>query len=152
MMLRKATLADADRLLKWRNDELTRLFSLNPKPVTQQEHMVWLQNSLINKQRLLLIAEIDNNAIGTVRADSQRKINTISWTLSPDYRGKGLAKEMVALFVIQLEGLIMAKILPGNTPSIHVAEYAGLSYEHTQNNVMYYVRTNPITNKRLIKQ
>lgn len=136
--LRRATMADADVLLQWRNDALTRQFSLNQAEVTEQQHRQWLQHSLNSTTRQLLIAEHAGKAVGTVRVDSDQHKHVISWTLAPEQRGRGLAKAMVALLVNRLEGNIVAEILPVNSASIRVAEYAGLRYQHSHNNILYY--------------
>ncbi|KKO48170.1 hypothetical protein VT06_13080 [Arsukibacterium sp. MJ3] len=138
IVLRMATLADADKLLLWRNDDLTRTCSLNSEPVTLQQHLAWLQSSFENKQRHLFIAEFNGDAIGTVRVDSKDDRHTISWTVGTDFREKGLAKLMVALLVSKLDGIVVAEILPGNAASIRVAESAGLTYVNTHNGIMYY--------------
>lgn len=138
---RPATMADASKLLQWRNDVLTRKFSLNSETITEQQHRVWLNDSLNNPQRQLYIVELDKQPIGTTRVDSEHNQHTISWTLAPEFRGKGLAKAMVAQLVNGLAGKISAEILPANTASVCVAEYAGLTYDKTENGIMYYIST-----------
>jgi RimJ/RimL family protein N-acetyltransferase len=140
--LRPASMADADMLLTWRNDALTRHFSLNRQAVSAEQHASWLVKSLNNPQRQLFIAEYDGVAVGTVRADSAQEQHSISWTLAPEYRGKGLAKEAVSAIVNRLSGKIIAQILPGNIASVRVAEYAGLTYRNTENGIMYYTKDN----------
>ncbi|WP_215397891.1 GNAT family N-acetyltransferase [Rheinheimera oceanensis] len=141
--LRLATLADAERLLHWRNDADTRRFSLNPEQVTELQHRHWLQQSLSNPQRRLYIAEYADQPVGTVRVDSTADSHRISWTLAAEYRGKGLAKAMVKLLVSQLTGTIVAEILPGNTASVKVAQHAGLTYQSTHNGILYYAYQTP---------
>lgn len=137
---RLANMSDAPILLQWRNDLLTRKFSLHSEAITEQQHQVWLADSLNNSQRLLYIVELNMQPIGTFRVDSESSCqHVISWTLAPIYRGQGLAKKMVKQMVNCLTGSINAKILPQNTASIHVAQHAGLTYDKTENGVMYYV-------------
>ena len=141
--LRLATMADAERLLHWRNDPDTRRFSLNAEHVTAQQHVHWLQQSLSDPQRRLYIAECSGQPVGTARVDSTAECHRISWTVAAEYRGKGLAKAMVKLLVSQLTGKIVAEILPGNTASVKVAQHAGLTYQSTQNGIMYYEYQTP---------
>ncbi|SEH99704.1 Protein N-acetyltransferase, RimJ/RimL family [Rheinheimera pacifica] len=143
VMLRLATMADAELLLRWRNDADTQRFSLNSDQITEQQHIRWLQQSLSNPQRRLYIAEYADQPAGTVRVDSTADYHRISWTVAAEYRGKGLAKAMVKLLVSQLTGTIVAEILPGNTASVCVAEYAGLTYQNTHNGIMYYESQTP---------
>jgi RimJ/RimL family protein N-acetyltransferase len=143
--LRLARPEDGSQLLVWRNDAITRCNSLSSDFVTAEQHTKWLTNSLKNPDRQLYIAETDDIAIGTVRVDSSANTHTISWTLAPEYRGKGLAKAMVAMLVKRLRGTIVAEILPGNTASIRVAEHAGLRYQYSRNNILYYGSQRPNT-------
>ena len=136
---RLATMADANQLLQWRNDSLTRQFSLNSTPITNEQHLIWLKESLLNPHRQLCIVELGKQPIGTTRIDTQKDKHTISWTLAPNYRGKGLAKMMVSQLVHNLSGSICAEILPTNLASIYVAKYAGLTYKNTKNGVMRFV-------------
>lgn len=138
--LRLANIADAERLLQWRNDAEARRFSLNPEHVTKQQHLHWLQNSLSDPQRRLYIAEYDGQPVGTARVDSTEECHRISWTVAAEYRGKGVAKAMVKSLVSQLTGKIVAEVLPGNVASTRVAEHAGLKYQRTENGIMYFVR------------
>lgn len=143
IQLRLATLVDAERLLYWRNDADTQLFSLNAEHITEQQHTRWLQQSLSNPQRRLYIAEYADQPVGTVRVDSTADSHRISWTVAAECRGRGLAKAMVKLLVSQLTGKIIAEILPGNTASIKVAQHAGLTYQSTLNGIMYYEYQTP---------
>lgn len=140
LSLRLARLEDAPLLLAWRNDETTRRNSIVQDVISSKQHEKWLAESLTNPARQLFIAQINDTAIGTVRVDSNADVKTISWTLAPEHRGKGLAKEMVKFLVDKLNGSILAQILPDNIASIRVAEHAGLKYQRTENGIMYFVR------------
>ena len=69
MRFRKATKKDSENLFNWRNDPETRAESLNTAPVLREAHEAWLARTLKNPNRLLFIAEEDNEAVGTKRAD-----------------------------------------------------------------------------------
>lgn len=133
-----ATIADAEQLLVWRNDSVTRMFSINTEEIKVEEHLKWLHQSLTNPHRQLFIANYSEQSIGTVRVDSTEIGHFISWTLAPEYRGKGLAKIMVKALVNRLSGNIIAKILPDNIASIKVALCAGLSYQCKKNGILYF--------------
>ncbi|OZB39913.1 MAG: hypothetical protein B7X50_09155 [Alishewanella sp. 34-51-39] len=139
--LRLATLQDAECLLLWRNDVETRKFSINKMKITEHQHMEWLHQSLSNPQRKLYIVECQKQPVGTVRVDTKKDCHYISWTVAPDYRGKGIAKNMVKLLVNKLKGRVVAEILPLNTASIKVAEYAGLTFKRLYKDKVYYELT-----------
>src|SRR2546426_7001581 len=97
--LRRASWADLEMLLEWRNARMTRQGSHNIEEVTRDQHERWLEAILKNPNRQLCIAEEDGMPVGTVRADLDPSDGSheLSWTVSPKARGRGLGKEMVAL-------------------------------------------------------
>jgi len=134
LILRRATMDDAKILLDWRNDVETRAFSLHHNAITWNEHVAWLSRSLKNLNRILCIAEISGNPIGTVRADrNQDSSFEISYTIAPLSRGKGMGKKMVLQFADEvLAGCrITAKIKRGNISSENIARALGLHPLHS---------------------
>ena len=138
--LRPASLDDADLLLAWRNDLQTRLSSHNTREIGREEHLAWLAETVSNPSRLLMVAEEGGVPVGTVRADREDGVYELSWTVSPDARGRGVGKRMVALFASQISGPVRAEVKPGNTASIRIMEYAGLQFDREENGVLHYRR------------
>ena len=66
---RAATDGDAERLLAWRNDPVTRAASVEPGEVTAEAHRAWLAESLASRDRLLLVVEAAATPVATVRWD-----------------------------------------------------------------------------------
>ncbi len=130
LKLRKANMDDAKILFEWRNDVDTRAQSRTREPVVWQSHMRWLEKSLQNPKRILVIAQEDTSAIGTLRADLRDdRVWEISYTVAPAYRGKGFAKKMTRQFVAEyFEGKnIAADIKKGHSASESVARALGLT-------------------------
>ncbi|MFN4288897.1 MAG: GNAT family N-acetyltransferase [Brevundimonas sp.] len=124
MKLRAATLDDAERLLEWRNDPLTREASVNMDPVPLEAHVGWLTASLQNPNRTLLVAEVDGRPVGTVRIDRGHETE-MSWTVAPDARGRGFGKQMVS--AAMPEGTVIAHIKAGNVASQKIAQSSGFT-------------------------
>lgn len=96
MNLRPATDEDADRLLTWRNDPVTRQWSRNTEPVARADHLVWLQRKLDSPESILLIAEEGRTVLGTVRFDQHTPLQwEVSITLAPEHRGRGHARRIL---------------------------------------------------------
>src|SRR5579862_6545931 len=57
LILRPATIADAQILLQWRNDPQTRASSYDQSAVKWDSHMYWLGTVLVDPARELVIAE-----------------------------------------------------------------------------------------------
>ena len=67
--MRQATLADADALFEWRNDDEVRSGARRSDPIPRTEHDAWLRSVLADDNRLLLIGERNGIPIGVVRLD-----------------------------------------------------------------------------------
>lgn len=126
MILRQATEADAQILFEWRNDPLSRKNSRNTEPVPWESHIHWLATSLTNPERDLLIAECDGEPVGTIRLDYSSTDCELSWTVAPDRRRQGFAKEMVSLAIRKARvATLKAEIKFDNEPSQRVARALG---------------------------
>lgn len=122
--LRPATMNDAQCLFDWRNDPLTRANSVNSDPVEWSGHVAWLERRLSRDEPGLFVAVEGDELVGTVRIDDDE----ISYTVSPDHRGRGLATAMLML-AYEAFGQKIAKIKPENRASIRAAEKAGHQVE-----------------------
>ncbi len=136
MKFEKAKLEHGKKLFDWRNDPETRANSFAGEPVAWEGHIAWLQRTLENPKRHLLISKDDvGNSIGTVRFDLlDNSSYEISWTVAPEWRGKGAGKEMIAdaLTLPFLSGKkIKALIKSDNKASQHIAEATHFSL-HTE--------------------
>jgi RimJ/RimL family protein N-acetyltransferase len=120
-------MADAELLLKWRNDPATRVASRQSGVIELAEHRDWLSRSLASPDRMMRIVEESGHPVGVVRADRTRDGWELSWTVAPDARGRGIGPSMVKLFGDGLKGRVSAMIRKGHAPSERVAKAAGLS-------------------------
>lgn len=95
--LKKVVADDCELLFQWTNDELVRENSFSSNIVSFEEHMVWFNNKLLSNNSYMYIFYINENPIGQVRIDIVKEDGIISYSLDKDYRGKGLAFEMLKL-------------------------------------------------------
>lgn len=140
ILLRAATLQDAQMLLDWRNDPETKKASHHVSEVVMEEHLTWLTKTLSESNTRLLVAEETGRPVGTVRAELSDGVWKLSWTIAPNARGRGVAKRMVALLARQIPEAIRAEIKAGNLASIRVAECAGLTFAREIDGVLHYSR------------
>lgn len=138
--LRLATFEDWPLLLEWRNDEETRKNSHTTEIVSKEAHTNWLKGILANPERIIYIATYDKKAIGTVRTDFNNETYTLSWTIAPEARGKGLGKLMVKTLSDRLKAPIIAEVKKGNLSSAKIAEFAGLKLLREENGIQIYAR------------
>lgn len=128
---RAVVMDDAATLFRWRNDPSTRSTSRHPEPVLWEDHLSWLESTLQNPNRRLLIAEYRNQSIGTARWDRKGEYGwEASITVAPEVRGKGLASSILAAAEQELPFdspvQLIAVIHTANLPSRKL--FAGAGY------------------------
>ncbi|MGH8546305.1 MAG: GNAT family N-acetyltransferase [Gammaproteobacteria bacterium] len=123
--LRQAEMADAPHLLRWRNDDETRRYSVHPERIEWSQHLQWLGSVLQDTRAELYIAELDGQAIGSVRVDHGEDAKELSWTVAPEWRGRGVGSLMLRTAVSQIAPPLVARIHPLNVASKQVASKAG---------------------------
>jgi UDP-2,4-diacetamido-2,4,6-trideoxy-beta-L-altropyranose hydrolase len=131
LKLRVATLDDAQLLFDGRNAEAVRRWSQQSAVIEWSQHLNWLAASLRNPQRLLLIAEADDGAVGVLRYDLRGFEAEVSLYLLEGRFGLGWGRallargeEFVAAHWPQLTA-ISAQVLPANRASLNVFRDAG---------------------------
>jgi len=137
--VRKATADDAADLLAWRNDPLTRAMSRTTEPVGTAEHARWFHRALEDATCTLLIGEDGAEKIGMVRL-SRGEETEVSINLNPAARGRGLARELLALALAQERGAVLAVIKPDNRASLRLFEGAGFVLQGMRDGLARYVR------------
>jgi RimJ/RimL family protein N-acetyltransferase len=130
LSLRMANQDDANLLFQWRNDEQTRKACPDDRPIEWNEHLDWLERSLQNPKRKILIVEFARMPVGMVRFDFEGPEAEVSWTVAPPWRRCGIGKEMVRMAVglLPLTCPVYARIKPDNVASIKIAEAAYLEH------------------------
>lgn len=140
LILRKATLEDAETLFSWRNDPETRMNSLCSEEIDLAKHHSWLKNALTQQSRQLFIAEINAEPVGTVRADRQDNSTywLISWTVAPRFRAKGIGAFMVQKLLKFIKAPVEAHVKKNNIASQKIALQSGLELITCENDILIY--------------
>ena len=136
--LRDVCMKDADLLLKWRNDAVTRRFSRKTAEIAFDEHIYWLSESLKNPRRQIYIAEVDGTPVGTVRADFDGHFNELSWTVAPEERGRSIGKTMVRELARRLNSPIRAEVKKENLASVRIARFLGMSMDREYDGFLHF--------------
>lgn len=123
-------MADAENLLKWKNDPTMRKYSIvTHEKIKMADHLKWL------KKNLKGIYIIGDN-FGDVRVSGKE----VAIKLAPEHRGKGYALEALRAMDRRYKGLT-AKIVDGNIASFRLfikAKYMPIEHKVT-NGVGYYI-------------
>jgi RimJ/RimL family protein N-acetyltransferase len=123
--------------------------SVNQAELSLQEHVTWLERTLREKNRLILIGELsDGQKVGVVRFDLnfEKMESTISIIIDPAMQGKKLA---APLLQAGIEGFkqhygkginsmaLIAQIRHENTPSISCFSRVGFVFEREDKTFKY---------------
>jgi spore coat polysaccharide biosynthesis predicted glycosyltransferase SpsG/RimJ/RimL family protein N-acetyltransferase len=96
LTMRRASMADAETLLRWRSDPVTRRHSRDHAEISLDQHRDWLQSSVERDDRILLIASDADGDVGTVRWDLVGDGEwEVSITVAPERRGEGWARRLL---------------------------------------------------------
>jgi UDP-2,4-diacetamido-2,4,6-trideoxy-beta-L-altropyranose hydrolase len=129
--LHGAVLADAQRLLDWRNAPQTRAHSGDGACITLDNHMRWLTGVLRDPARGLWIAALGDTPVGVVRFDTAQDAATVSVYLVPGMQGRGWGRAVIAAGVQRAMTVwpalerIDARISPDNPASLHAFSACG---------------------------
>ncbi|MFQ5915860.1 MAG: GNAT family N-acetyltransferase, partial [Nitrospinota bacterium] len=100
VILRPATMGDADFLFRLRNDPETRRQSLHEEPLLNSQHGLWLERMLSTPWCHLYVADVGGQPVGTGRLDFHHpEIAEVSLTVAPERRGAGHGADLVAALV-----------------------------------------------------
>ena len=133
MSIRRAIVADAQDIWRWRNDVDTRAVSRNSATVTWNDHRAWFERRLADPSTLMLIGMADERAVGVVRFDrTSESTADVSINLAPEYRGRGLGKALLragCAFASNdgFAAIFDAEILSANLSSQRIFEQAGFA-------------------------
>ena len=125
LTLRPATMEDAAILLSWRNDPATIASSRDQRPIPLADHLKWLEAVIKSTNRRLYIAAMGNQPVGTVRVDEGDDGAELSWTVAPQYRGKGYGKQMVRAVTALQHKRYWAETRLDNAASIRLVQSLG---------------------------
>jgi RimJ/RimL family protein N-acetyltransferase len=133
--IRSADDGDADLLLAWANDPLTRATSFHPHPIDRETHVRWFARRLADPATRILIGVRDGVPVGQVRltraADGTVEVGI---SVAAEHRGRGLGRDLLhaALDAARAEEALnahrfLARIRPDNVASIALFRGAGFS-------------------------
>ncbi len=95
--LRRAKMEDAEDILRWRNDEVTRENSFNKEKISLLSHIKWLERKLGQGDTYMFIAMDGDTKVGNIRVDVLEDTGEISYMVAPEHRGKGYGSLMIGL-------------------------------------------------------
>lgn len=147
VFFRPAKSSDVDILYKWANNRKVRENSFNPAQIEYKKHSIWFEKSLASKDILIYIQMYNNQPSGVARLNiDETGCAVISFTVSDQYRGIGLGREIIRLLEIEvcnIEGInrLIAYVKPENVSSRRIFEKQGYCVEFDKiKNVYKYIK------------
>jgi UDP-2,4-diacetamido-2,4,6-trideoxy-beta-L-altropyranose hydrolase len=129
--LRRAEPRDRDDLYLWRNHEETRRYAHDSAAIAPGAHAEWLERTLADPDRILLIAESEGEPVGVLRYDCAVQQATISIYLVPGRHGRGYGPRAICEGHRWLQThrpvvrTIRAEVLADNAASVGAFTQAG---------------------------
>lgn len=128
---RRATKADSEDMLRWRNHPEVRARSLDANEIDPKTHSAWMDRVLADPDRELLVAEDAGRPVGVVRFDLQGVGATISVYRTPDpmQGSRGLIRQATDWLRQNHPEVatVTAEILADNAASVAAFRKAGYS-------------------------
>ena len=130
--LRTAETSDALLFFSLRNEPEAIAYSCAGKPLEWSNHLAWFEKAIHSPEKLLLVIEHCDTAIGYIRfdIDTQNSIANVSLAIIMEYRGKGVSKWLLKngiehYLTKHKSKLIHADVHIDNLPSKALFEGAG---------------------------
>ena len=114
--------------------------SRNSKKISWMEHEQWLKSSLNNPNRQLFIADENGIPVGTVRTDFFDGFYKLSWTVSPNFRCRGIGTRMIKLLINRIKEPVEAEMKLENFASIRIAEKCSMKFQYEKDGYLVYRR------------
>jgi UDP-2,4-diacetamido-2,4,6-trideoxy-beta-L-altropyranose hydrolase len=135
LAVRRAELGDTALMFHWRNDPRTRVVSRNTQEIDAQSHASWVDRTIADPNRCLLIGSIGGLSVGVVRFDRVNDDETeVSLYLDPELHGLGLGASLLNAGEVVLATLggygfqIIANVRKENLASHRLFETCGYCY------------------------
>lgn len=130
--VRHAELRDEGLLLEWANDPLTRANGYNPAAIKPEDHARWFRGRLRNPLgcRLFIVETIGSVPVGQVRFDDRGGEWEVSYSVAPEFRGRGVGRPMMEAALRELgyeASTIIGQVKPGNIASRRIFEALGFT-------------------------
>lgn len=97
LKVRLANSSDIKKVFELSNDDVVRANSINKFKISWENHVKWFNNHIKDLEHPFYIIENDNgDFVGQVRFDTAKE-NVISISISKNFRGKGLASDIIKI-------------------------------------------------------
>ena len=128
--LREVTNEDVRLLWEWRNDSLVRETAFDQEFISWKSHACWFDRKLSSVDCRIWILQDDGFPVGQVRYDRGGEIAELTYSVSKEFRGRGLGTVLLQMST-PLAGkeldvaILVAFVKQGNLPSMRALKRSG---------------------------
>ncbi|MSR86576.1 GNAT family N-acetyltransferase [Candidatus Peribacteria bacterium] len=143
LRLRPVRDEDSELILRLANDPETRSASFSTAPITPEEHRAWFTKKLQEKTTTFLLAiDAEDQPVGSIRFEEKPEV-TLSFSLAPEHRGKGLGTELVRLGTEKYlrahpKGIVHAWVKSANDGSASIFRKIGFQELSPEGDVLHF--------------
>ena len=130
MKIKKATKKDVNFILRVRNQNISRKFSIFKKKIPSLEHLKWFKLNYLKKNFFLFIILIKKTNVGYVRIQKIKSKYYVSIAILKNWQNLGIAKIALRYTEILIQknlNILYAVVNKHNNKSISL--FRGLNYE-----------------------
>jgi UDP-2,4-diacetamido-2,4,6-trideoxy-beta-L-altropyranose hydrolase len=124
--VKSVTKSDSELLWIWANDSQIRENSLKKNKIAKKDHEKWFKNKLNDKKCTLYIVFIENQPVGQVRFDVERKFAYIDFSIAKHFRSRKLGRKLLYLSIEKFRQhsvlSLLGEVIPGNITSEQIFE------------------------------
>lgn len=140
LSLREVTAADVDLLYKWANDPVVRASAYSTGDIDYDTHVKWFNRKLNDPNCSIYILTDGETHFGQVRGDIDGEKTEIDYSIDANYRGQGLAKQMLLFFEEKATtNVLYAEVKKENVASQNVFKALEYSQEE-RNDIFVYMK------------
>ena len=141
LKLKKVTPNDILVLYEWSNRSDVRRNSLCTDPISFIDHDKWFKSSLVNSNRFIYLAYLNNLPVGQIRFDYIKNNIFIDFSIDHHFRNLGFGSDLIRLGIkkIDTKGYILKAIVKKkNRYSVKAFENNNFLFSINKNNFVYY--------------
>lgn len=99
---RSVKMEDAELIFMWSNDEDVRKNSFTSHKIEWEDHLKWMEKTLIDPFVIFQLICVDQKPVGMYRIQIIENQGLISYSIAKEYRGLGYGKSCIQMLVQQI--------------------------------------------------
>lgn len=129
-------------LFEWANEISVRKNSFNQSEISIAEHFKWFYAKIIDPEsKIFILTDSFNSLIGQIRIDKVLDFYEIDYSISLDFRGKGMGNIIIQLIQKTVVGNhLKARVKKTNLPSINIFSKNGFEIESETKELIVFTK------------